>query len=783
MHSSYRLAGHLARGLLLVAASLIAACGGGGGGGPSLSITLSPASVSASYYHGSSYSFNETATVQGEVSGTVYVVLVDHAAVLQPTLSLQSEGDGRFVAALATAPTLAVGHYTGTIQVNLCDSLSCTHQYGSTSLPYDFTVLPGPSVATLSPASVNAGGSAFTLTVDGANFNNSSQVVWNGNTRPTSFVSSTRLTAQISNADILTGGVYNISVANGPDSGGNSDSVGFTVLNLKPTLASLSPNSIAPGTANAFIVTATGTNFVNTSVLQWGGSPRPTTYISPTQVSAQIEAADVASGGNINVTVANPAPGGGTSGAVVFAVKNPVPVLGALNNGSAAAGCGAFNLYLIGNDFAPQSVVMWNGSPRPTTFSSTSVLSAQIGAADLASAGTASVTVFSAAPGGGTSAAVTFTTSAAATPTTDAVALQLNASHSGYATTTCPVSLPAASSWSFTFPDTPLYALIAGDKVFATTFGSSGSSLYALDQKTGKTDWGPVTASGTGTAYDAGALFVVGNGVCCSAGLMQAFNAADGTQKWLANLTGQYVFDSGATALNGLVYTSAAGSGGTLYAVNESNGNTVWTDSLINGDASTPAVDANGVYTAFPCQTEGDKPGDGSVLWHDAEGCDGGGGGTPVLANGVLYAPNGFGTYNGTRFNALTGANLGSYNADNMPAVTPSYGIFVIGGTVQAVKLPGNTLAWSFGAPGGINTSPIVVNQTVFVGAQSGTLYALDAASGQILWSHDFGTSLYPGAGWSATNTSALAAGDNLLLVPAGNTLTAFPIASPLAPR
>jgi len=54
-------------------------------------------------------------------------------------------------------------------------------------------------------------------------------------------------------------------------------------------------------------------------------------------------------------------------------------------------------------------VVRWNGAARATTFGSSSQLTAQITPADLASAGSALVTVFNPTPGGGTSSSLGFT--------------------------------------------------------------------------------------------------------------------------------------------------------------------------------------------------------------------------------------------------------------------------------------------------------------------------------------------------------------------------------------
>jgi hypothetical protein len=92
----------------------------------------------------------------------------------------------------------------------------------------------------------------------------------------------------------------------------------------------------------------------------------------------------------------------------------PVPVATSLSPASANAGSAAFSLTVSGSSFVSASVVRWNGANRPTTFVSATQLRASIAAADIATAGSASVTVFTPAPGGGTSAPLTFTIAPAA---------------------------------------------------------------------------------------------------------------------------------------------------------------------------------------------------------------------------------------------------------------------------------------------------------------------------------------------------------------------------------
>ncbi len=545
-----------------------------------------------------------------------------------------------------------------------------------------------------------------------------------------------------------------------------------------PVLASLSPAAVAAG-GPAFTLTVTGTGFLPESVLQWDGLARPTSYDSPTQLTAQIGSADIAAAGTVAVRVTNAATGGGTSVALDFTVLPPAALsLGRISPTSVSAGGPAFVLTAIGTGFSPASVVDWNGSARATTFVSSTELTAQISAADIAQSGSATVTVFNPGGLGQVSAALTLTV---APPSSDAVAFQIDAGHSGTVHFDS-ISLPTSSRWRVDLGGAPSYALIAADKVFVTVSlpGGSSSQLVALDQLTGGIAWGPIVLSGqANAAYDGGTVFVLSANIG-SAGLMQAYDAATGVLKWSTLLAGQYLFSSPPTAAHGHVYVGGAGTGGTLYAVDQTNGVMAWTRPVANGDSSVPAVSSDGVYVTYPCNTYAFRPATGEQTWHDQTGCSGGGGATPVVANGVLYAPNGFGSYNGSTFNAATGVLLGAYAADNLPAIGTQTGYFLQSGTLRGVSLASNTALWSFAGDGTLVTSPIAVNEVVFVGSSSGRLYGLDAASGQQVWVQDLGAAIPAGAGWGARMPiSGLSAGNGLLVVPAGNTLTAFSLMGP----
>ena len=172
--------------------------------------------------------------------------------------------------------------------------------------------------------------------------------------------------------------------------------------NPVPTSISLTPTSATAG-GSAFRLTVQGTNFIETSEVRWNKSARTTHFVSGTELTADIAAVDIASSGTASVTVANPPPGGGTSNALTFTINNPVPAISGLSPASILAGSDGFTLTVSGTNFVPASKVQWNGEARSTTFVSSTRLTAPILAKDISVAVTASVTVFSPAPGGGTS--------------------------------------------------------------------------------------------------------------------------------------------------------------------------------------------------------------------------------------------------------------------------------------------------------------------------------------------------------------------------------------------
>ncbi len=309
---------------------------------------------------------------------------------------------------------------------------------------------PAPTLGALTPASRPAGSGAFTLTVDGTGFTSTSVVRWNSTDRPTTFVSATRLTAAIAATDLATSGTAQVTVFTPAPGGGTSNSLTFTIGS--PPALTVSATTVGPGAS----VTATlsngsggsgdwlalaATGAPNTSYLQWtyvgaGVTTRTWTVTMPTTPGTY----------EFRLFLNNGFTRAATSPTVTIdssSSVNPAPTLSALTPSRVPVGSLAFTLTVDGTGFASTSVVRWNGTDRPTTFISASRLTAAIAAADVAAIGTAQVTVFTPAPGGGTSAALTFTIAPPPTLSVSAGAV----APGGSETATLTNGLGGASDW------------------------------------------------------------------------------------------------------------------------------------------------------------------------------------------------------------------------------------------------------------------------------------------------------------------------------------------------
>jgi outer membrane protein assembly factor BamB len=356
---------------------------------------------------------------------------------------------------------------------------------------------------------------------------------------------------------------------------------------------------------------------------------------------------------------------------------------------------------------------------------------------------------------------------------------QINETHTG-STSVYGLLPPLKQKWSVNFGQSMSYPLIADGKVFVTVRNPSayGTQLYALNANDGTTAWSYALGGvyyWSALCYENGRVFAI-NGD----GLLRAFYGSTGEVVWSKQLPGQYSFSSPPTVFQGVVYTGGAGSGGTAYAVSADTGNVLWTAPVANGDNSSPAVTTDGVYVSYSCPNVYKlNPANGSLIWRYNPGCSGGGGKTPAVYNGRLYVRD----YNPDYiFDSQTGGIAGSFISKSVPAFSGNTGFFMNGpkyfgsyGTLQARDINTNMLLWSFGGDGSLQSSMLVVNDYVYVGSNSGKLFAVDAATGQQVWSTTAGTSIpYVDEQNSSQPLTGFAAGNGLLVIPTTTKLVAY---------
>jgi outer membrane protein assembly factor BamB len=361
-----------------------------------------------------------------------------------------------------------------------------------------------------------------------------------------------------------------------------------------------------------------------------------------------------------------------------------------------------------------------------------------------------------------------------------ATAYQVDPSHDGHqAGGTLNVS-SLAKKWSVTLGGTGgsaveagdvSYPIVAGGRVFVTVENSQsyGTVLDALNAGTGTTDW----SVGLGGLYGFSALTYDGRHVFALNynGVLTAFVASTGHELWSAQMPGQYAFTAPPTAYDGVVYVSGAGSGGTVYAVSEADGVVRWTGSVQNGDKSSPAVDNSGAYVSYAVQQDYRFTLRGHLVWNYSAGGEGGGGSTAVLHGSSVYAR---GAHDPPLILSKSSGTLtGSFAADTAPAFDNTNMYTLQSGNLLAVAPSGSPNRWVFGN-GTLVTAPVVSGGVVFVGGSDGTVYGVSASSGTQVWTGTAGSTILGPDEQNADVLIGMTIGGGLLVVPAGNVLTAF---------
>jgi hypothetical protein len=186
-------------------------------------------------------------------------------------------------------------------------------------------------------------------------------------------------------------------------SGGNSNTVMFDITapgkNPLPSVSSISPSSVTShgGASTPIVLTVNGANFITGSIVLWNGSPRPTTYVSATQLKADISGTDLSAVGAGGVSVSTPAPGGGTSNVVALTItEGTLPPI--LKSVAPTTTKGSLVFIFTGNYFQATTKGQVNGQDRPTVFISKTQIQVTLQADDMVKGATTRFNAYNPSP-------------------------------------------------------------------------------------------------------------------------------------------------------------------------------------------------------------------------------------------------------------------------------------------------------------------------------------------------------------------------------------------------
>jgi len=159
---------------------------------------------------------------------------------------------GTFVYNPALGTTPPVGNDPLSVIFTPTDNLDYATSTASVTLTVNVPLNPVPFLGNIAPAIANAGGAAFTITVNGSGFLPGSIVYWGTSALTTQFVSSTQLTATVAAAEIATPGATALNVQTPAPGGGTSDVLQFEV-------DSSSGSATAPTVPSTVVTVTAGT--------------------------------------------------------------------------------------------------------------------------------------------------------------------------------------------------------------------------------------------------------------------------------------------------------------------------------------------------------------------------------------------------------------------------------------------------------------------------------------------------------------------------------------------
>lgn len=297
--------------------------------------------------------------------------------------------------------------------------------------------------------------------------------------------------------------------------------------------------------------------------------------------------------------------------------------------------------------------------------------------------------------------------------------------------------------------------------------GEGDAKVRAVDFRTGETIWEHKTK------ISVHGSIAVANGVVYAQDLrsnLYALDATEGRLLWQRSPEGSQNPDVdqrtysyyGVTTAEGKVFWThqdrlGSGSRGSISALDPKTGKTLWESPMTGSTMSdgTPVVADGRVYVGNQTADRmlAYDAGTGKQLWQSASTLGGWQDGVPTAAGGRVF----IGSNNKlVARDAETGKDLWTHRSpgtSNIPGnATPASaavkdGIVYMGfpdGNVTALDAQTGNVVWSRLLPGrldfgGVHSSPVISGDTVYVGSNNGSAYALDRTTGKVVWEREIG--------------------------------------------
>ncbi len=265
-------------------------------------------------------------------------------------------------------------------------------------------------------------------------------------------------------------------------------------------------------------------------------------------------------------------------------------------------------------------------------------------------------------------------------------------------------------------------------------FASWNSRVYALDSATGALKWKFIAPkmlnASPAVGPDGGAVYAGAYD-----GKVYALDGATGALRWQFATRSLLNTAPAVSAQGDTVYVG--GYDRTVYALAAPTGAVKWR-ALVGAAASSPALGKDGAVYVGADQIYALKPADGTPIWKAPTGYDAA---SPVAAgpNGAVYAQahDEAGRSQICALDTRTGHQTWAYPLGERMASAPlalDGRVYVGADQVYVLRQSNGHLVWQYGQGSAPWSTPTVGSGIVCAGNADGTLAALDAATGDLLW-------------------------------------------------